>query len=626
MNLKSLLFSLLFAFICSLSINAQVYFSDNFNDQDLSNWTQHDLDGDTKVWQTFNFEQVIAHFGSGTLISFSKEFGGDTEYDPDNLIVSPLIDLTNASPNGLILSFEGIGDYDINDRYAVYLTESNNPQDIIASTPLINEETIAEFKKEINLSSYVGKKWYLSFRHFNSKGKAYVGIDNLEIKIPQDNMASLESIFIEGGMYHLPNNPATLELTLKNKGQNNITAVKVNWNDGTDHIAEINTNIQPGMVENISHPIKINYSDVSQHFIKTTITEVNGVTNSNTTDNYKEFSFTTISKSAPKKVLIEEGTGTWCGFCPRGIILMKHLDENLSDKAIGIAVHTGNDPMKLPEYESGSTFSSAPSIHGDRDYKSINLTKPNLEGVVNDLYNTNSPADLEITGNLNGMDLTFNLKGTFYSNFSASNFRFGVIIAENNVKGTDSSYDQANYYSGQNQEMGGYENLPNPVPAAQMIYDHVGRALIGGYNGQEGSIPNTLSNEQISTYSFNYKLPDGTDYKNFYAVGVIIDNETGVVVNSRKLPISNLSIDEVTKNKIIKIYPNPADEMINIKINNTDNYTLSIYNIAGKLVAKQKIASGKNTISYNVSNLAKGVYIVSLSTENKSYSEKLVIK
>lgn len=626
MNFKFLFFSISLAFFCSSAMNAQVYFSDDFDDNDLSNWTQHDLDGDSKIWQTYNFQQVIPHFGTGTLISFSKDLGGDTEYDPNNLIVSPLIDLTNASPNGLILSFDGIGDYDLKDRYAVYLTESSNPQDIIASTPLINEETIAEFQKEISLSSYVGKKWHLSFRHFNSKGKAYIGIDNVAIKIPQDNKASLQSIYIEGGRYHLPNKPVNLELTVKNKGQNNITSLKVNWNDGTDHIAEVSASIKPGMVANITHPTKIEYSDVNQRFIKATITEINGVANSSTSDNSIDFSFTTISKSASKKVLIEEATGTWCGFCPRGIVLMKYLEESLSDKAIGIAVHTGDDPMTIAEYDSGSAFTSAPSINGDRNYKSINFTKVNLDGVVTDLYKTNSPADLEITGSLNGMDLTLDLKGTFYSNFSASNFRFGVIMAENNVKGTDSGYNQANYYSGQSQEMGGYENLPNPVPADQMTYDHVGRALLGGFNGQESSIPTTLSNEQISTYSFNYKLPDGTDFKNFYAVGVIIDNETGVVVNSRKLPISTLSISEVAKNNEFKIFPNPANQMVNIKINNTDNYTLSIYNIAGKLITKQKIASGKDTISYNVSNLAKGVYIVSLSTGNKSYSEKLVVR
>lgn len=34
--------------------------------------------------------------------------------------------------------------------------------------------------------------------------------------------------------------------------------------------------------------------------------------------------------------------------------------------------------------------------------------------------------------------------------------------------------------------MGGFELLPNPVPAAKMTYNHVARAILGGWAGIPG--------------------------------------------------------------------------------------------------------------------------------------------
>lgn len=627
MKLKSTFIQLLILFIGISSMQAQVYFSDNFNDNDLSNWTLHDLDGDDSNWETINFEQVIPSFGSGTLISYSESVD-EVNRDPDNLMVSPLIDLTDVSPEGLILFFEGIGDYDVTDHYAVYLTESNDPEDIIASTPLIEEDTTYEFTKEIDLSGYAGGQWYLSFRHFDSPSGYYVGIDNLSIKIPQENYASLEGFFIDTGSFVLPNTSTSVELTVKNNGTNAINSLQIDWNDGTDHTENIDVEIPPGISAYVAFPQPFVYSDVSQHIIQATITGVNGSDNVNTNDNSTTFSITTISQSADKKILIEESTGTWCGYCPRGIVLMEYLEETYDDQAIGVAVHLfSSDPMNLPEYERGAAFAGAPFMNVDRDLKSISFTQEFLDAVIesNELI---SPADLDVTGELEGMNITIDLDAQFYSNFSAADFRFAVIMAENNVTGTsEEGYDQTNYYSGQGTEMGGYENLPNPVPAEQMVYNHVSRALIGGYDGQEDSVPAVMTDGQSASYSFNYELPEGSDPNDFYAVGIIIDNETGIVINSERLGLSSLGVNDVaTQDKGFNFYPNPASESVQINVKEAGAYTLSVYDLAGRLITKQEVTAQNSSFSYDVNRLPKGAYIVTLSTKSESYSKKLIVK
>jgi len=55
--------------------------------------------------------------------------------------------------------------------------------------------------------------------------------------------------------------------------------------------------------------------------------------------------------------------------------------------------------------------------------------------------------------------------------------------------------------------MGGYETLPNPVPAADMVYEFVSRALLGGYNGisvKDVDIPEGGD----KTFYFSYTVPE----------------------------------------------------------------------------------------------------------------------
>ena len=52
-----------------------------------------------------------------------------------------------------------------------------------------------------------------------------------------------------------------------------------------------------------------------------------------------------------KKVILEEFTGEWCGWCPEGAEVMKSNLSANPNTVIGIAVHDG-DPMEIPSFNS----------------------------------------------------------------------------------------------------------------------------------------------------------------------------------------------------------------------------------------------------------------------------------
>jgi hypothetical protein len=81
-----------------------------------------------------------------------------------------------------------------------------------------------------------------------------------------------------------------------------------------------------------------------------------------------------------------------------------------------------------------------------------------------------------------------------------------------------------------------------------------------------------------------------------------------------------------------KIFPNPADDLLRIKLdvpfNNLNHYTLSIVDVIGKKVEEININSfGLSTLDLNVKSLKQGIYMVSLSTANSIVqTQRLIIK
>ncbi len=83
------------------------------------------------------------------------------------------------------------------------------------------------------------------------------------------------------------------------------------------------------------------------------------------------------------------------------------------------------------------------------------------------------------------------------------------------------------------------------------------------------------------------------------------------------------------ENSKVLIYPNPANDVTTIYINSFTNeiYQLIIQSIEGKTIEiKQlEVNEGKNQISYNLSNMAEGMYLISIKGKEINFTKKLII-
>jgi len=597
----------------------------------LNSWISNDLDLDGLQWNNLDASAIEGSFGAGSLVSFSYDDNTSAAVAPDNLITSPLINLTGVTASNVFLQYNFLTSSGWpEEHYAVYVTTTNVASSIITTSPIF-ETTVATGgigTKSINLSSFIGQNVYISFRHFDCFDKYYLILDNIEVKTLPNNDIQLVSSSLN--RYGLVNSSNTLGLNVKNNGGNTISNITVDWNDGASHSVVIPISILPGDSATINHPTLVQYSNVVEKNIAINITSVNGVADANTSNNSGTKKFNSISQASPKKVLFEEGTGTWCGWCPRGAVAMDYMQSTYPNDFIGVAVHN-NDPMTLTEYDSGAAINGFPGMNVDRVALGEGVGQSNMVSFLNARKVLATPVAINAYGNVVGSNVTINAYATFRTSFANANFRLGVIISEDDVTGTTSGYNQTNYYSGGAQGvMGGFETKPNPVPAAQMVYNHVGRALLGGYTGQAGSIPSIITDGLVSNFTFNYTIPASSTVADMHAVIVVIDQATGEVVNAKSVALNSLTLgnETIEQKESISIYPNPTSDFVNISNLKEGKYTISIFDMLGKLVQSyvdQEVIENQ-VMSFPVNKLSKGIYMINIASGTTSYSKQIIIE
>ncbi|KAF5064427.1 Outer membrane protein Omp28 [anaerobic digester metagenome] len=233
-----------------------------------------------------------------------------------------------------------------------------------------------------------------------------------------------------------------------------------------------------------------------------------------------------VTQAQTKHVLVEELTGTWCQYCPRGIYFMDSLITTYPN-VIGIAIHV-SDPMENSEYVSECGLLAAPSANIDRGGQGAN--PPDWFGHVADAFANTPKADVEVSTSFNpdSRVLTARVKATFFS-AATGNYRLAAIITEDGVTGPAPQYNQNNYYSGGAPgSMGGFELLPHEIPANMIAHNHVGRTLLGGYNGLAGSVPSNVAAGDTVGYTFTSTLPADWDENYIRVVGLLITPENTI--------------------------------------------------------------------------------------------------
>ncbi len=226
-----------------------------------------------------------------------------------------------------------------------------------------------------------------------------------------------------------------------------------------------------------------------------------------------------------RKMVVEEATGGWCGFCVRGIVGLRGMRENYSDQFIGIGVHNG-DPYVVDAYDKwiGNQISGYPSCVINRDGKVYDPNFQELEAYLSGMnpiatvgidVEAKYDEQLHVTATLNALaDLDVD-------------YRLALVVLEDQLP-----INQSNYYSGGGYgPMGGFEDLPSHC---DILIDDVARAIYPAPAGAEGSVPAQLVKGQPYSYTFDVDMCQYADADNVSVVVLLIDAKTKQIVNGEK--------------------------------------------------------------------------------------------
>lgn len=287
---------------------------------------------------------------------------------------------------------------------------------------------------------------------------------------------------------------------------------------------------------------KIGQTDIIIH-----ITKVNGTYNQTSVPTAYITRYT-VRTMPVKRVLVEEWTGMWCQYCTKGIVVMQVLKRLYGDRFIGVAVHDGDKLATMAYDGMKSTYGMAfPSIWVGRKSKNVDVLDYSVfenEANVAPLANIDVKAHWD-TGR-NAVTVTASVEPIIDV---TAKYAVAYVLTADGMQ--HSSFVQKNNY-----DWYGMEGLPpeaapfvNGENVTGLSYDEVAIASLGIKSGIEGSLTtpleanvvqtHTATFDDISQYSILSYYSSVKDRSNLHVVAILIDTETGQVVNAAQCDIAD---------------------------------------------------------------------------------------
>lgn len=240
-----------------------------------------------------------------------------------------------------------------------------------------------------------------------------------------------------------------------------------------------------------------------------------------------------------KRILIEDFTGTWCGYCPRVMYALENL-ANQTEDMVMIGIHRfqksnpsayGYDPFtyNASVLENQVGLSGYPFAMLDRD-ASWKYPEPSNLSQAYQYIGSNADVGIKMTSNLNGGNLDLDVDIKFLKDFTAENLKLVVYVLEDGI-----IHDQVNYTS----YFGGVSIIKN------YEHNHVLRASLTGANLLGEAIPSADTGEgQVYSLNFDDTIPSNVSNSSNISFAVFVLDGNGIVLNARDSKLGDTQVFE----------------------------------------------------------------------------------
>jgi len=631
------IFYIFLSTLLTLTLNSQtIYFIEDFEDNSASAWTLEDQ------WTTGDLSTLWGlaggSFNSTQILGFD-DYQAGADHQGVGKAITPEIDLTNASsPIFLeaLVKFRNADQGGNNETFKILISDDNGE-----SWSSFQELSATDWERvSFDFDQYIGKSVRIAFEYLDGNASNIgAAIDNVAISSGSAFISRVDyTLTVDGGaMFSECAENIDYQITgaVVNKGSDEINSFDLIVDSGSESKTyTFETTLSNSEAYRYSIPDIINTGTTSSSYT-VSIANVNGSTESDTnqSDNTWELRFDPIAIASGKGILLEEGTGTWCGHCPRGTVYISEMGKRFGKQVSTVAVHT-SDPM------ANENYSQALSIVGGNGYpyvaidRKISMDPDQILAPVIEELSQVAIADIDIEGYENINDFTPTIKLRFNEDISDADYNVSVILTENGLTGTSSSWEQYNVYYQSNIPMGGFELFPDLVPSSYWPYDHVARDLIGDFDGHN-VIKGNYEQGATTTYTFDsYTIPLAWEKDKLKLIAVLTD-QSGEVINVISKNYSEVISNDITNTTDaiiddikLKVFPNPTSGNItlDLALEDSADAKLIISNMIGQIVHKQDWLLTDQKLDLNQASLIKGMYIIQVQIGKKRINKKLTIR
>lgn len=359
-------------------------------------------------------------------------------------------------------------------------------------------------------------------------------------------------------------------VTIRNSGGNPISTINysilVDGHEAVEGTLTLDSPVEPSVFSTsvLELPLpwdKIPNAEIGNHSMIVEVRSVNS--DENASSNYSaEGNLNILSFIPVHKPILEEYTGTWCGYCPRGYVGLEIMSHLYPDDFIGISYHQGDEMEVLPPREYPNEIVGYPDAwldrvaHTDAYSGYASGDEFGVDKVWQAYRQQLAPADIALTAKFTDSEETaikIDAQTTFAKKNDGDTYSQVFMLLGNGM--TKENWVQTNNYSGDT----GYLATP---------YAEYWEQFVNGGSGVRGVIYNDIllaytdikgeGHELPADLDINVALPMShsfilsevvnvkgheivQDKNQLYAVVLLLNANTGAVENANKVKVEGYS-------------------------------------------------------------------------------------
>lgn len=378
-----------------------------------------------------------------------------------------------------------------------------------------------------------------------------------------------------------------------------------------------------------------------------------------------------VSTGTTKYVLLEEATGTWCGYCPDGAQI---IEQDITCSSCSTEPYTNviswHGPAASPYFEplavTGDPFNTAapydslgfPSGVIDRaggtnswGTAGMSMDRGAWQTNITNRAGTSANFQVDVYGQYNPSTrvLTVTVYGKALSALTGT-WNINAFLEEDSI--SSATYPQHSYmYSGPTSSWfynlcasicPGYSDCASCaiIPSANYAHMDVARAILSTSNSLWGdaAFTNPASGTTVGK-TYTYTVPAAYNPTYLKVIGLVEKSggnvytrpiENSIVSRVRLMPSSGLEVAEVKTMQNVELFPNPASNAITVKgtLDNPTDTRVVVYNSIGQVVSDNNYKANGSMFYETISldKLSSGIYFMHIINNGERITKKFTIE